>query len=219
LRVEGTPAFGEDRSLQLLRGGGDGWSIELWLEHFRCSREKIAAAQEYNYAGAVDALRTIETMNLRLVGKRREEVLAEIGRYSAEVRAQLSPAWLELLRNSAEVDAWVHGFGMVDRGSGKVVGSCGFKGPPDGEGIVEIAYGVDEGEQGKGYACEAAGALVKFAFEDERVRMVRAHTMENANASARVLMRCGFRCTGQVTDPDDGLVWRWERGSSDGLSG
>jgi RimJ/RimL family protein N-acetyltransferase len=82
--------------------------------------------------------------------------------------------------------------------------------------MVEIAYGVEEEERGKGYATEAAAGLVRFAFEDGRVRLVRAHTMENSNASARVLVKCGFRCTGQVTDPEDGIVWRWERLAADG---
>src|SRR5688572_24257506 len=104
-------------------------------------------------------LAVIETENLRLVGKTREEMFAELAGYSAEVRAQLSPRWLELLRNSAEVDAWVHGFAMVDRASGKVVGSCGFKGPPDAQGVVEIAYGVEEEQRGQGFANEAAAGL------------------------------------------------------------
>ena len=117
---------------------------------------------------------------------------------------------MELLRNSAEVDGWVHGFAMVERASGRVVGSCGFKGPPDGEGVVEIAYGVKEEERGKGYASEAAEGLVGFASRDGRVRMVRAHTIDDANASARVLRKCGFRCAGQVNDPEDGVVWRWD---------
>ena len=153
----------------------------------------------------------IETKNLRLVGKTREEVRAEVAGYSEEIRAHVSAAWLELLRNSAEADAWVHGFAIIDRESGAVVGTCGFNGPPDAEGMVEIAYGVDEQHRGKGYATEAAKALVEFASKDVRVRIVRAHTLEAANASARVLAKCGFQCAGQVTDPNDGIVWRWER--------
>ena len=31
------------------------------------------------------------------------------------------------------------------------------------------------------------------------------------NASTRVLTKCGFRHIGQVIDPEDGPVWRWER--------
>jgi RimJ/RimL family protein N-acetyltransferase len=42
------------------------------------------------------------------------------------------------------------------------------------------------------------------------VRLVRAHTLPESNASTRVLTNCGFRKTAEVVDPDDGPVWRWE---------
>jgi RimJ/RimL family protein N-acetyltransferase len=76
---------------------------------------------------------------------------------------------------------------------------------------VEISYGIDPDHRGKGYATEAAAALVSYAFGDSRVRVVRAHTFENANASTRVLTRCGFRYIGEVIDAEDGLVWRWQK--------
>jgi [ribosomal protein S5]-alanine N-acetyltransferase len=31
------------------------------------------------------------------------------------------------------------------------------------------------------------------------------------NPSVRILERLGFAHLGQVVDPEDGLVWRWER--------
>ena len=34
--------------------------------------------------------------------------------------------------------------------------------------------------------------------------------LPEANASGRVLAKCGFRRVGEVIDPDDGVVWRWE---------
>ena len=64
--------------------------------------------------------------------------------------------------------------------------------------------------QGRGYATEAATALVEFALSDPRVQTVRAHTLPEPNASTRVLTRNGFRHLGEVMDPEDGRVWRWE---------
>jgi len=54
-------------------------------------------------------------------------------------------------------------------------------------------------------------ALVDFAFQRGAVRTVCAHTLEPLGASARVLDRCGFQSTGSVIDPEDDLVWRWEK--------
>ena len=129
---------------------------------------------------------------------------------NAQQRAELSPAWLTQL-DAPTVDLWTLGFAIVDRVTSAVVGTCGFKGPPGADGIVEIAYGVTPDQQGNGYATEAAEALVAYAFGGDQVRLVRAHTLAAANASTRVLTKCGFKTVGEVIDPDDGLVWRWER--------
>ena len=77
--------------------------------------------------------------------------------------------------------------------------------------MVEIAYGVVLDHQGKGYATEAAEALTAFAFSSGKVCVVRAHTRPERNASTRVLTKCGFLHIGEVMDPEDGLVWRWEK--------
>ena len=64
-------------------------------------------------------------------------------------------------------------------------------------------------------ATEAAEGLASFAFGSGRVRVVRAHTLPEPNASTRVLAKCGFRYIGEVIDPEDGLVWRWEKHQGD----
>ncbi len=121
---------------------------------------------------------------------------------------EVSPDWLATLRVSQGPDPWRHGFFLVLRGTGAVIGSAGFKGPPDSTGTVEIAYGIAPSFEGHGYATEAATALVAFAFDTGRVELVRAHTLPAYNASTRVLAKCGFR---HVVDTDDGPVWRRER--------
>jgi RimJ/RimL family protein N-acetyltransferase len=123
----------------------------------------------------------------------------------------VSPGWLAALRASSGPDPWRHGFFVVHRESRRGIGSAGFKGPPDPEGVVEIAYGIVPGFEGRGYATEAAAALVGFAAASGSARLVRAHTAPMSNASTRVLAKCGFRQIGTVVDPEDGPVWRWER--------
>ncbi len=126
--------------------------------------------------------------------------------------SDVSPAWLAALRASTAPDPWLHGFFVVHRESQRVIGSAGFKGPPDSAGMVEIAYGIAPGFQGQGYATEAAAALLRYAFASGTVRQARAHTLPESNASTHVLRKCGFEFIGTVVDPEDGPVWRWERG-------
>ncbi len=154
---------------------------------------------------------TIETENLRLTVREPAEVLSWIDALPASDKAEISADWLARVRAATSADPYICGFVMVHRTSGAVIGNCGYKSPPDPDGIVEIAYGVDPEHQGRGHATESAQAMVKYAFASGCVRIVRAHTLPEQNASTRVLTKCGFEYVGEVIDPDDGLVWRWER--------
>ena len=155
-------------------------------------------------------LRPSQTSQLTLALKSPEEARAAIDALPPEHRLQVSPDWLARLASATSPDPWIHGFKLIHRPSGAVVGSAGFKAPPSHDGVVELAYVVDEEHQGKGYATEAAAALTTFAFSFEQVRVVRAHTLPESNPSTRVLTKCGFQLIGEVQDPEDGPVWRWE---------
>jgi len=154
---------------------------------------------------------TIETPNLNLVIDSLEAARERIGTLPAEHREQISAEWLNLLENASEGDPWILGFRLVRRSDGAEVGQCGFKGPPNDEGVVEISYYVAAEFEGNGYASEAAEALTCLALKDDAVQTVCAHTLREQNASTRILTKCGFQQVGEVVDPDDGPVWRWER--------
>ena len=149
-------------------------------------------------------------MLTKLVAQSREDVRSMIEAMSPTERAQLSDEWLARFHASGEMDPWVHGFRVVHKETGITVGACMFKGPPQ-DGVVEIAYGIDEDHRGKGYATEAALELVAYARATGHVRLVRAHTLPDSGASQRILGKCGFRNVGEIIDPDDGLVWRFEK--------
>lgn len=88
------------------------------------------------------------------------------------------------------------GDGGSQAGGRAVIGNGGFTGRPDAEGSVELGYSILEEHQGKGYATEAAEALVAWAFRHGEVRRVIAHTFPELIASVRLLEKCGFRGTG-----------------------
>src|SRR5713226_206665 len=117
----------------------------------------------------------IHTRRLRLVPNTLDQVRARIDGMNADERAELSSDWLARI-DAATADVWTLGFAIVHQGNDAIIGSCGFKGPPGADGTVEIAYGGGPDHQGKGYATEAAEALVSCAFSSGLVRIVRAHT-------------------------------------------
>jgi [ribosomal protein S5]-alanine N-acetyltransferase len=136
-------------------------------------------------------------------------------RVAEGIREQLRSAsaeFLARLETAKQPDPWQFGFAVIHRLDNLLIGICGFPGPPDSDGIAEIAYGIAPAYQGRGYATEAASALIDFATSDNRVRTIRAHTLPEKNASTRVLEKCGLKKIGDAVDPENGLsVWRWER--------
>jgi RimJ/RimL family protein N-acetyltransferase len=151
---------------------------------------------------------TLQTERLDLLLEGTDAVLARIEALPPEHREQVSPAWLEQLKSS-EPSPWTHGFGVIERASGVTVGSCAYRGAPDPAGCVEIAYEIHPEYRGHGFAREAASALVRFAYSAGATR-VCAHTLQTESPSTSVLTSCGFCRVGDVVDPEDGPVWRWE---------
>lgn len=96
------------------------------------------------------------------------------------------------------------------RRDGELVGSGGFKTPPDAAGWVEIGYISFLPSRAQGVATAVAARLVAIAAE-EGARGLFAHTLPEHNPSTRVLAANGFSHAGDVIDPDDGPVWRWHR--------
>ena len=120
-----------------------------------------------------------------------------------------SEDFLNRLKTATEPDPWSWGFAVVDR-ENRVIGMAAFKSAPGADRTIEIAYGISPAYQGRGYATEAALGLIQFARESGRVSLVCAHTLPTNDASKRVLEKCGFKLIGEVMDPEDGLILRWE---------
>ena len=83
-------------------------------------------------------------------------------------------------------------FLVVESETERVVGDCGWFGPPAEDGEVEIGYGLAAASRGKGYGTEAVRALVAWIVEQPGVRRVVAEADATNVASRRVLERLGF---------------------------
>lgn len=100
------------------------------------------------------------------------------------------------------------GFLFVDRPAGVLVGNGGLVAPPDARGAVEIGYEIAPQYWNKGYATEAARALVALARE-HGASIVEAHTLAETNASNAVLKKIGMRFVEELPNDEVGAVWRW----------
>jgi [ribosomal protein S5]-alanine N-acetyltransferase len=144
-----------------------------------------------------------DTTGLRVADGIREQML------------NASPDFMARVESGKQPDPWQFGFAIIHKIDDVVIGTCGFPGPPDSNGVAEIAYGIAPAYQRRGYATEAAKALIEFATKDSGVKIIRAHTLPETNASTRVLEKCGLKKIGEAVDPENGLsVWRWERSVS-----
>ena len=155
--------------------------------------------------------------HLRALARSAEEFENTAGlRVSEGIRDQLlsgSPDFLTKLQTAKQADPWQFGFAIIHRIDNVLMGMCGFPGPPNDQGVAEIAYGIAPEYRARGYASEAAQALIAYAVASGQVRTIRAHTLPQHNASTRVLLKCGFTLLGEVVHAEDGIVWRWERQS------
>lgn len=124
-------------------------------------------------------------------------------------RDVFTPSYHRWMANPALRDWWTHL--IVLKKENVLVGVCGYKGEPNELGEVEIGYeiGIAAYRQ-RGLGTEAAKALVNHAVLHDSVKIVIAHTLAEENYSTRILKKIGFTNVKEISDPEDGLIWRWE---------
>lgn len=124
---------------------------------------------------------------------------------------QAFSASLERIQEDPARRLWGDRVLIAREGPRRVIGSVVFHGAPDDEGTVEVAYGVEQQSQMKGYATEGTLASVEWALTQPRVRAVRATTPPWHMASRRVLEKCGLAVVGSRESDMLGELLEYER--------
>lgn len=121
-------------------------------------------------------------------------------------------AWMRdyLLEHPDELGWW--SYLVIHQADFQLIGTGGYKGVPDPDGVVEIGYEIAPAYQGRGLATELARSLVVRAFGQVSVRTILAHTLAEENASVAVLRKLGFSFVRQIHDLEDGDIWQWSLG-------
>jgi [ribosomal protein S5]-alanine N-acetyltransferase len=134
---------------------------------------------------------------------------------SRTLGARISAEWPDpnlvgVLRRHAGAPVDLECFGvwvMIERSNGTVIGDIGFHGPPDDAGTIEVGYSVIPSRRRRGYATEAASALVGWARSQPSVHVIVAGCDPNNVPSVRTLERVGFRRAG---DANGEARWRYD---------
>jgi [ribosomal protein S5]-alanine N-acetyltransferase len=163
----------------------------------------------------------LETERLALVAFTVEviEALSERSRPQHLIGAAIPDGWpdeelaelLSLYVKWVRRDPTVVGFGpwpIIAREENVVIGSAGFIGKPNARGSIELGFGVHPTHRNRGYASEAARALVEWGLDQPGVEHVIAKCDRDNLPSVRVLEKLGMVRLG---DADGQLLWEIAR--------
>ena len=86
---------------------------------------------------------------------------------------------------------------VVEKASGRVIGSCGFTrfDYPNDAGEIGYVFHPDFG--GKGYATEAVAEVLRFGFVALKLHRIEARYLKGNDRSVRVMERLGMQYEGE----------------------
>jgi ribosomal-protein-alanine N-acetyltransferase len=87
--------------------------------------------------------------------------------------------------------------GIVLRADGRLVGTCGLRISREHE-RGELGYWLHRDCWGRGLVPEAVGAVIRHAFEHERLQRIQARCAAENAASARVMEKAGMTYEGTL---------------------
>ena len=91
-----------------------------------------------------------------------------------------------------------------------MIGQIGFHGPPETVGRAEMGYTVMADHRRRGYAAEAAQAMMDWAAREHGVKRFFVSIAPDNAASLAMAAKLGFAQVGEQIDEEDGLEYVFE---------
>lgn len=113
------------------------------------------------------------------------------GRPEAADIKDIFPILRDSLKNKPNpdgFDAWL----FINKENDTIVGDGGFKGCPDGDGVIDMGYAIIECQRRKGYGIEAVTALLEWGLAQHGVTAITADCLDDNIPSIRILTRIGM---------------------------
>ena len=123
---------------------------------------------------------------------------ADVTRYltwSPHPDVRYSREYLEYLQGRY-AGGMYYDWGVIDRSTGKMIGTCGFTSFNCTHDKAEIGYVLHPDYWGKGLAAEAVKKILDFGFEKLRLHRIEAKFMKENARSFRVMEKVGMTFEG-----------------------
>ena len=101
-------------------------------------------------------------------------------------------AMIERLYRKGQFFDWA----IVERESGRMIGTCGFAKLDLQNRVGEIGYVLNPTRHGRGYATEAVRKVLEYGFGQMELNRVEGRYMVENTPSRRVMERCGLTFEG-----------------------
>ena len=112
-------------------------------------------------------------------------------------RAEAFIGWLAG-RHPDEAGEWYQ-VAIAERSAPEIlVGDCGFRSRVEDPALVDVGFTLSPAAQGRGFATEAIGELLRYLFEDRVKHKVCADCDTRNDGSWRLLERLGFEREGML---------------------
>lgn len=136
----------------------------------------------------------------------RDMLNANVGPYwPPEVLADVQDYFAEVLESDHSLTGWWVWYILHQENDNpqtrELIGAAGFAGKADGLKQVQLGYAIIEPYQRRGYATQAANALIDWAMADPSVDHVVAETYPTLAASLRVMEKIGMQSVGHGVEP------------------
>ena len=113
-------------------------------------------------------------------------------------------------RSPGSPGGWVQ-LSVEERDGNTLVGDVGLSPAEDEPGVIKVGYTVAPAFQGRGYATEAIGALVTYAFGALDAEVVRAYASAENVPSLRVAEKVGMSLIERIEHRHGDEVWHGVR--------
>ncbi len=150
-----------------------------------------------------------------ILGSRRKDAEAIVGLklpsdWPDEHDARFLRLRLEEMQGDPDTQQWLVRAMALRAPERPMIGHIGFHGPPEVIGRAEMGYTVIPDFRRRGYAMEAAEALMSWAQREHGVERFFVSISPDNAPSLAMAAKMGFRQVGEQMDEEDGLEYVFE---------